>query len=267
MNDEVKIFIGRLPGPFAQVVGFLADKVGLAGGHFRLWRKLGYPRCIMNGSFADMRYLPTAVGSAIIPKWIGVYELELLGVLERWKSEKFDRIIDVGAADGYYAVGLSLHYNVPAVCFDTSPYAQSVLKRIAKLNGVLDRLDVRGTCDQEGLQNALKGSTKTLLVMDCEGYEDVLLDPTQTPDLVDAWILVECHDCFVKGVTERLQNRFSNSHVIETIDVQPRDLSAIQQRYGFTEEEAAFATNEGRPKDMKWLAMRPLKTPAIEATG
>jgi hypothetical protein len=57
-----------------------------------------------------MAYIPQAVGSALIPKLLGCYEAELHGVIACALNTTYDTIIDIGCAEGYYAVGLALHF-------------------------------------------------------------------------------------------------------------------------------------------------------------
>src|SRR5438132_1427624 len=68
-----------------------------------IWR-YGKGRVII-GPFAGMRILDQ---NPFLPYLLGTYELELHSVLERLLERNWDRIIDIGAAEGYYAIGLSM---------------------------------------------------------------------------------------------------------------------------------------------------------------
>jgi predicted O-methyltransferase YrrM len=54
-----------------------------------------------------MHYTENSQGSCYIPKLLGVYERELHDVLENLIAWGPDLVIDAGAAEGYYAVGLA----------------------------------------------------------------------------------------------------------------------------------------------------------------
>lgn len=256
-NDRLKIAIGRLPAPTSGLLGRALEFAGIAGRHFGIWRKLGYPDEILAGPFAGMRYLPTGAGSAIVPKWIGTYEMELRGVLDRWGEVGFSRLIDVGSADGYYAVGLAIRYDVPAIGFDTSEYARSVMRKIVEINGRLDSIEICGACAPADLEACLQPLNRPLVLVDCEGFEEVLLDPEKAPSLAKSWILVESHDIFRPGMADLLRRRFSASHHVETISVEDRDCAEIARTWNLSQDDAVFAVEEGRPKDMVWLAMDP----------
>src|SRR5580658_7783427 len=81
------------------------------------YRPVGYlinltrQRCnnsVHSGPFHGMRYINRAIGSAYIPKLLGIYEKELHAVVERACSLDFSLILDIGSAEGYYAVGMAL---------------------------------------------------------------------------------------------------------------------------------------------------------------
>src|SRR5437660_11467263 len=63
---------------------------------------------VRQGPFAGMRYIDRAIGSAYLPKLLGTYECELAAIIEEVCARGPRLIIDLGAAEGYYAVGLAL---------------------------------------------------------------------------------------------------------------------------------------------------------------
>ena len=62
---------------------------------------------IRSGPFAGMRYVDTATEGALVPRLLGTYESELHPYLKRFAAEGCEDVIDVGCAEGYYAVGLA----------------------------------------------------------------------------------------------------------------------------------------------------------------
>ena len=64
---------------------------------------------VRNGPFAGMRYPGVqSVCSTIVPKLIGCYEKELHSVIELICSQQYNSVVDIGCAEGYYAVGLAM---------------------------------------------------------------------------------------------------------------------------------------------------------------
>src|SRR5437016_6027102 len=63
---------------------------------------------VIAGPFAGMKYIGSSVASAHIPKLLGTYEREIAGIVEEICWRKPAVLIDVGAAEGYYAVGFAM---------------------------------------------------------------------------------------------------------------------------------------------------------------
>jgi len=221
---------------------------------------------VAHGPFAGMRYVRRSFGSAWIPKMLGIYERELHEILERASNQPFDRIIDIGAAEGYYAVGLArLMPDAQVVAFEANQEAHEVLIQMASQNNVDDRVEVRGVCESEDLREALKESSaaqgRLLIVCDCEGFEKELLDPGKLPDLASSHILVELHEFAVPGIGDLLHQRFSHSHHIEQVFASSRSRS----EYPFRDLYIAllpkrylnWAVSEWRPRGMSWMWMTP----------
>src|SRR5579859_5362525 len=59
---------------------------------------------VRSGPFAGMRYVDASIGSAYLPKLLGIYERELHPVIEEACASRPGLIVDLGAAEGYYAV-------------------------------------------------------------------------------------------------------------------------------------------------------------------
>src|SRR6266536_4427969 len=92
---------------------------------------------ILHGPFAGMRYITDSVGSALVPKLLGIYERELNGCIERACARQLPLIVDVGAAEGYYAIGLTRRNpNARVIAFEMEEKGRAALRRMADLNGI-----------------------------------------------------------------------------------------------------------------------------------
>src|SRR5262249_13702132 len=149
---------------------------------------------VLSGPFAGMKYFNEVVWGPIEPKWLGTYEQELHPIVERILQTNYSNIIDVGSAEGYYAVGLAVRFPLAQVySYDIDPWARSQQRRLARLNGV-NNLEIRKRCTGELLANCITG--RALLLCDIEGCEYDLLEPNKTPVLRKCDILVETHNHF-----------------------------------------------------------------------
>lgn len=217
---------------------------------------------ILAGPFAGMKYGHDAVGSYWAPKILGTYECELRPVLNRLQRLPFCRILDVGAAEGYYAVGSALLWpTARVIAFETTDQGRSLLTENAQLNKVSSRLAVFGHCELPDLTHHLPGPGPTLLIMDAEGAEQKLIDPLALPCLSNTHLLVEVHDCFIPGLGELLRARLSDTHTIEEIWTRPRrwsDFSAVSPlRRAFLWRYLTQFAHEGRPGPMRWFMAWP----------
>ena len=91
---------------------------------------------VLGGPFAGMRF-ETATEGNLAAKLLGSYEGELQPFVEKYLRAGFDRLIDIGCAEGYYAVGFALRSpNTMVDAFDMAEEAQTVCRNHAQLNGV-----------------------------------------------------------------------------------------------------------------------------------
>ena len=182
---------------------------------------------VRRGPFAGLRYPSRhSAGSAFWTKLIGAYELELHDVVEQACARGYDLVIDVGAAEGYYAIGLARRMpGCRVVAFEGTDDGQRLLRAMAEANGVADRVEVRGWCDPAGLA-ALADEMRagrTLVLCDAEGSEYDLLDPERLPALERCDLIVELH--LVRGMRPRrwAAERFGATHDVVFVDVASRD--------------------------------------------
>jgi hypothetical protein len=212
---------------------------------------------ILGGPFEGMIYVEEAVGSCLLPKVAGSYEQETAAVIEEAIACGPDVVIDVGSAEGYYAVGLARRLPGATIyAFDIDPHATRLCRRLAELNGVGERVVTAGACTVEALQARLRPGA--LVICDCEGFEDELLDPRRVPGLEHAQVLVELHDHLRPGVSERIKERFARTHRATMIPSVPRDGSAALRLDLPSPEDRALAVNEFRPAPQQWAWLSPL---------
>jgi len=204
-----------------------------------------------------MRYLEEAFASAWSPKLLGTYEMELATIIEGAIARRPRCIIDIGAAEGYYAVGLA--WRVPEArvrAFEAGEVGRKLLTDLARRNGVADRCDVQGYCTLELLGDVLQDGALTLLICDVEGAEFAILDPLALPGLARADVLVELHSWVHERCTERMRELFQNTHEIEEITSRLRLPADLPPDAQFPASCAEALMDEMRPCEMVWLWLR-----------
>lgn len=213
----------------------------------------------LSGPFKGMRYYPVSTGGEFLPKVTGTYERELHEAIEDLCQTPFDQVVDIGAAEGYYAVGLALRLrNAQVYCFDGNPGSHWLLRRNARLNDVSDRVFPGHWCSHETLSRVLRKASQSLLICDCEGGEEELLCPRRVPELLRTTMIVEIHDFPAPGRRSTLlHERFSKTHCIATAVAVARSREDLPLNLDLSEQEVQDATYEGRPLGMQWFVMVP----------
>ncbi len=175
-------------------------------------------RTVIDGPFRGMRYVESAFHSGYTTKLLGSYEAELHPyieeVIQRAARGAYNGLIDIGAAEGYYAVGLARRCpQLGVVAFEMDETAVALCLELARRNEVEARVEVRGNCDVAALGAVLRGFGGPAFVLcDVEGAELELLDPHQIPELERCDLLVELHDFANSLITPTLLQRFHATH-------------------------------------------------------
>ena len=218
--------------------------------------RLALDRChgrVIDGPFKGMHYIEESNCSALAPKLLGTYEKELQGVVAELIAGDYDDVVDIGAAEGYYAVGLALRMPLSHIhAFDIDPTARDNLRRLAARNRIGATLSVHGECSFETLQSF--AGRKCALICDIEGAERILLDPSKAPALRGFDILVEIHDgAHSSTVHDLLVQRFATSHSLRFIDHQERtDADAANAPWLGHHRNRLLAVDEQRTFGIEW---------------
>jgi hypothetical protein len=210
---------------------------------------------VQAGPFAGLRFTEQTSEGCTAPRLLGCYEHELHAQIERLVTQPFEALLNIGCADGYYAVGLARRMpGVPVFAHDVEPDAQAGCRDVAAVNGVAERVQVGGLF--HGTDFAAYAGRRTWLVMDIEGAERELLDPIAYPALQDMTVLVECHDCFVPGISDEIARRFT-SHTITRIDhAWPTSPPPVWLK-NFSHLDQLLAIWEFRIGPTPWLVIEP----------
>ncbi|MDC3282903.1 hypothetical protein OAU80_02395 [Opitutales bacterium] len=194
------------------------------------------------------------------PMLLGVWEKELSFIWDSLENHEF--IIDVGAAEGFYAVGLARKYpNKKIIAFEMNPTSKILLEKTIKDNSVKN-LEVFGKCEYQDLSKIYNKLRNSFIIMDCEGHELELLKNSEPSIFKKTHILVELHEMYAVGCTNILKRRFADTHQVSEIEGQHRSLSDWPSelsflRFLFPQKLLLHFMDEGRPHPMNWLYMKP----------
>ena len=223
-----------------------------------LAQKVSPQGTVLAGPFAGLWMGHSGTWGGLAARLSGSYEQELHASVEAILADRPSVVIDVGAAEGYYAVGIARALPGSQVhAFEIEPTARGNCRLVAERNGV-SNLKIHGRATPKRLAALLRPTA--FVLCDCEGYEQDLLDPIVTPTLANVKLLVELHEFCRPGVTQVIADRFQRSHEIELITATQREVASQPQLKHLSEIDAFAALQEGRPGEpcpMQWAVMTP----------
>jgi hypothetical protein len=216
---------------------------------------------VLHGPFEGMKYpSANAAGSSFYPKIIGSYEKELHEIVNEICETKYTEIVDVGCAEGYYAVGLAMRIPGTRVfAYDIDERARQLCTEMATLNKVKDRVNIKSFCTSDELSK-ISFAGRGLIVCDCEGYEMELFNDEVMRNLLKCDILLETHDVNDINITTRLHELFSKTHdviVVKSIDdIEKAKTYNYPESAGLTLELKKELFAETRRSVMEWFFVK-----------
>lgn len=212
---------------------------------------------VMTGPFKGMDFLSRSTEGCHIAKLLGSYEQPLHPFIEQAIQTAYSIVVNIGCAEGYYAVGMARRMRAVRIrAHDLDPAAGRVCVELAARNGVADRVDVGALFKPEDF--ATLASERVLVLCDIEGGERELLNPDVAPALAAMDVIVESHECIVRGVTRLLIERFVDSHTITLVeDNGQRRLEGTPAWFNrLAHLDQLLATWEWRSGPTPWLVMK-----------
>ena len=232
----------------------------------RIVRELFPTLTVANGPFKGLRY-PAAesYGSMLLPKLLGSYESELHPVLEGMFANDYTAIVDIGAAEGYYAIGLGLQFPGASVyAFDTSSTARRMCAEMATLNSLGSRIHIGSFCDEQTLRSIPLGD-RALIISDCEGYENSLFNLELAEFLINHDVIIEAHDFIDIDISSNMRRAFCKTHKVHSIkstdDIEKAHMYQYAELSRYTTSDKRTILGERRPGVMEWLVMTADRAP------
>jgi hypothetical protein len=214
---------------------------------------------VIHGPFHGMRYPDYAsFGSAIYPKILGCYEREIYPFIEQVLQRPYDSLIDIGSAEGYYSVGIALkNAQIPRiVAVDINRDALQLVKKIAGLNGVGERIELSDGMNADQLGAACRGK-RNFVFCDCEGFEREVFTNGNIQDLSRSDLLIEIHDSKSYRVSSYLNQLFSGTHRIQRVnstdDMQKLNTYDYPELKNLSDAAKIRMMSEGRGSVQEWF--------------
>ena len=193
---------------------------------------------------------------------LGLYEDHIVEILcDFLKSEKSELFIDIGAADGFFAVGvLKAGLTNRCVAYEVSERGREALRETAKLNGVDSKLVIEGVACKETLKSYTEGVEKAVILCDIEGAEYNLFDNQIVEQLSKQILVIELHPHKVMDGDLRNQQLFGRLEKVFEVEVVGRrtaDLTGLQCIDGWPDDARYLLLSEGRDVRGQWAVCFP----------
>ena len=219
---------------------------------------------VQNGPFRGVRLSVSDWDEwTTAPKVVGSYEAELHPTIKSICEIDYEQIINIGAAEGYYAVGLALIQRDAFVhAFEGVSHLREQCALNARAHGVEERIKILGECDPVNLkQLLLEKSGRKLVVCDCEGQELEILSGELLELLTGTDLLVEVHETAAcknqpESAVEILTRRFRSTHSVTMIPTRNRKTESYAALNSLEWDEKPIVLSEHRRQSKGWLLIQ-----------
>lgn len=215
---------------------------------------------VLRGPFRGLR-LSASFGSVLDAKIIGTYELELQQAVAQFINRRPQIVYVIGAAEGYYAVGLARFCKPTSVyAWEADPGARRLLETTAIENGVAKEVLIRERCTPRELLECATVAYPDLIICDIEGDEIELLTDEVLTALNRSSFIIETHRRMETGA---LVERFAKSFDVNLVYSVRRENSAwpLPRWIPCAEEFKCRIMDEGRvlsgTSETPWIVASP----------
>ncbi len=213
---------------------------------------------IFQGPFKGMNFFsnPGDISEGcFVPKIIGSYESELHSFIDDLKINKPNVVINIGAAEGYYSVGLKLMLeDTDVIAYDIDPKSKEKTLELSKLN------NVNISCRDEFFSSELDGlEEKDIFILcDIEGAELNLFNEDEIVKYKNCRLIIETHSTKIGHSKDILPDLFSKTHDIEVIEQIGSDSFEVPKIISQSNHlDILLSKWECRTHPTPWLALTP----------
>tara|TARA_B110000003_G_C16511587_1_gene481444 strand:- start:2 stop:880 length:879 start_codon:yes stop_codon:yes gene_type:complete len=197
----------------------------------------------------------------LITHILGVYEKHVLEKLTEFSKRGNFPFIDIGAADGYFAVGMAFSKIFKKVyAFEINESGRVSLDKNAENNQCKDKIVINDEANFNSIKKIVDENNGAVILFDIEGSEFDLLDQKLLESLTNCYIVCELHPLLVNSGYDKQQALINNSKAFFNVSIIQRDSycpNKFSELNEFTDDERLLAFGEGRENNMNWLILEP----------
>jgi len=219
------------------------------------------------GPFRGMKYIDHSSEGCHIPKILGCYEHELQPFFEAAIATGYEDVVNVGCAEGYYAVGLALRMPQTRVhAYDIDPSARKMCERVAGQNAVATRVRVAEAFTSATFREF--AGRRALFLIDVEGSERDLIAAAPGAELAGFDFIIECHDAAPAKMSSPLRSHLEPTHASALIThrIAAPQLPPLFENLGHLDQLLAVWEWRGHPTPWLVAASRSAAPTPFSAT-
>jgi len=221
-----------------------------------------YNYSVAYGPFKNMKLSKQKLWSSydLIPQTLGVYEQHVLEKLIEFSKDRNELFINIGAADGYFAIGMGYSKIFKKIyAYEISKIARENLINNVKNNFCQEIVHVKEEANYETLKDIIKNRNAVILI-DIEGDEFNFFNNEMLYLMRSCCVICELHPCLIENGDERQNQLINNAKSLFDVSIIKRETYNPNQFIEldeFYDEERLLALGESRENNMKWLILKP----------
>lgn len=246
-----------------KIIFFITKKPNeIQKAQINVWNKLSkmYGSTIQYGPFKGMKIAKEKsweLEYGLITKILGTYEEKVIDKLIKF-SKKNNTFIDIGAADGFYVVGMAFkNFFKYIYAFEINSKSRRIIEINHRLNKSKQNIKIKNEANYLSLKRIIKLRKKCTILIDIEGAEFDLLSLKVLKVLKDCHIICELHKFYGEKKYYDLIENSKKIFKTELIKRSSYNPSKFKELDSFSDDERLLALSEGRKSNQEWLILTP----------
>jgi len=259
----IKKIFSSIFSKFKKKIG-IADQISLRRIFLSKELNKKFNGTVRYGPFKNLKFIETSWWGTVdrASMLLGLYEQEILNSLKSI-PKKYTVFIDLGAADGYYGIGVLVgKLFKKSYCYEISEIGQKSIKQNAILNNVSENIIIKDIAKNNFYEDLpAEDLNESILFVDIEGGEFDLFDKNLFKRFKESIIFIELHDWAIKDGDEKLKKMIDDSKdyfSITELTTSNRDLSGFSELDKMSDTDRWLICSESRKRRMTWLRLDPI---------
>lgn len=218
---------------------------------------------IKYGVFQNIKYESILnLQAGIVQKLFGVYEIEISSHLLGFFKNRYDYVINIGAAEGLFSIVFEKSLpNTPVYSFEQDFNTRMLFRHMCSINQC-NNVVVAGSFDLTTV-NDIDALKRGFIFSDCEGFELSVFSKANIHKFENCDLVIETHDHLINDITRNLKEVLHKTHFVqEVLQISLSERAKLVTDPAFqklTEKTQVTLLNEDRNPLNHWLIAKSRK--------